>query len=133
MSKYMPPNSKYKIVIVEDDKAITEMYRFKFEVDGYDVWVAYNGEEGLAAIEKHSPHLVLVDIRMPVMSGDVMIEKLRAKPKTENIKIIVLTNISKDEAPPNLRLLNIDRYIVKAHHTPNQVADIVKKVLQYNL
>jgi len=126
-------NSKYKIVIVEDDKAIAEMYRFKFELDGYDVCIAYNGEEGLAVIRERNPHLILVDIRMPVMTGDVMIEKLRSTPEGESIKIIVLTNISKDEAPPNLRLLNIDRYIVKAHHTPNQVADIVKKVLQYNL
>jgi CheY-like chemotaxis protein len=67
---------------------------------------------------------------MPVMSGDVMLEKLRQTDWGANIRVVVLTNISRDEAPMGLRLLNVDRYVVKAHHTPAQVLDIIEEILQ---
>lgn len=63
------------------------------------------------------------------MSGDTMLEKLRSTDWGSDIRVIILTNISKSEAPMGLRLLNVDRYIVKAHYTPSQVANIVEEVL----
>ena len=75
------------------------------------------------------PDLILLDLRMPVLSGEEMLEALRENDWAKNIKVIVLTNISKDEAPAKLRLLDVDQYIVKAHHTPAQIVDIVQKVL----
>lgn len=63
------------------------------------------------------------------MSGDIMLEKLRATEWGSSIRVIVLTNISKAEAPMNLRFLNVDRYIVKAHSTPSQVVAVVREVL----
>jgi hypothetical protein len=63
------------------------------------------------------------------MAGDEMLEKLRQTDWGASIRVIVLTNISRDEAPRSLGLLNVDRYIVKAHHTPQQVLEIVNEVL----
>jgi DNA-binding NarL/FixJ family response regulator len=66
---------------------------------------------------------------MPVMPGDEMLEKMRRTDWGSTIRVIVLTNISRDEAPRSLSLLNVDRYIVKAHHTPAQVLDIINEIL----
>lgn len=117
------------IAVVEDEPAINEMYRLKLELDGFKVISAANGQQGLELSEKHRPQLILLDIKMPVMSGDEMLERLRQTDWGAEIKVIILTNISRDEAPHSLRLLNIDRYIVKAHYTPAQVIDEVRKVL----
>jgi DNA-binding response OmpR family regulator len=118
-----------KLLIVEDEVTISEMYCFKFSRDGFVVKTAGNGQEGLAACEAFKPDLILLDLKMPVMTGDEMLEKLRQTDWGANIRVVVLTNISRDEAPHNLRLLSVDRYIVKAHHTPAQVLDIVKEIL----
>ncbi|MEO8105022.1 MAG: response regulator [Candidatus Saccharibacteria bacterium] len=118
-----------KVVIVEDDIAIAAMYQFKLEHRGYDVRVAHDGSAGLALTKDFTPEIILLDIRMPVMTGDVMLEKLRATVWGSDIKVIILTNISKAEAPQKLRFLNVDRYVVKAHHTPSQVVNIVDEVL----
>jgi CheY-like chemotaxis protein len=67
---------------------------------------------------------------MPIMNGDEMLERLRSTNWGKDIKVIILTNISKDEAPSNLRFLDVERYIVKAHHTPQQVIDIIQEVLR---
>jgi response regulator RpfG family c-di-GMP phosphodiesterase len=66
---------------------------------------------------------------MPVMSGDEMLQAMRATEWGSGIKVIILTNISKSEAPHSLRLLHVDRYVTKVHHTPAQIVDIVREVL----
>lgn len=118
-----------KIAVIEDETTIAIMYQFKLELEGFQVQVAQNGQTGLALCQKFQPDLVLLDIRMPVMPGDEMLEKMRATDWGSKPRVIVLTNISRDEAPTRLRFLNVDRYIVKAHHTPRQVVDIVREVL----
>ncbi len=118
-----------KAVIVEDDNDLQFLYKHKLELEGFDVLVAGNGAEGLAAIERHRPGIILLDLLMPVMNGAEMLAHLRAKEWGSDIRVIILTNISKDEAPPALRFLHVDRYVVKAHHTPAQVVAIVREVL----
>ena len=119
----------YKILIVEDETAIAQMYKFKLELSGFEVECAANGQQGLLLAETLKPDLILLDLRMPVMSGDEMLEKLRSTTWGANIRIVILTNISRGEAPSKLRFLNVERYIVKAHHTPAQVVEIVQQVL----
>lgn len=118
-----------RIAVIEDDRAIAAMYEFKLRKNDYDVKVAYDGLSGLEIIESFRPDLILLDIKMPKLTGDEMLEKLREQPWGQHIKVIVLTNISRDEAPMKLRLLNVDRYIVKAHYTPAQVLAVVREVL----
>jgi DNA-binding response OmpR family regulator len=119
----------YRIAVIEDELPIQQMYRLKLEREGFTVATADDGRSGLALAEAFRPDLILLDLRMPNMSGDEMLLHLRATDWGAAIQVIVLTNISKDEAPQALRLLNVHRYVVKAHHTPAQVVDVVREVL----
>ena len=118
-----------KIAIIEDETAIAEMYRFKLEQLGYEVRCAVNGKEGLELVETWRPALILLDLMMPEMSGDKMLEKIRATDWGKAVKVIILTNISEESGPSNLHSLNIDSYVVKASYTPVEVAEIASKVL----
>lgn len=108
------------------------MYVFKLGLSGYRVKAADNGETGLELINTFRPDLILLDLKMPVMNGDEMLQLLRATDYGSEIKVIILTNLSRDEAPRKLQMLHVDRYVVKAHHTPKQVTDIVAEVLGRN-
>lgn len=118
-----------KIAIVEDDAAISQMYRIKFEAEGYEVETAENGKLGLALIEEMKPDIVLLDLMMPEMNGDEMLEKLRATSWGKDIKVIILTNMGESEAPDTIKELNVEAFILKANMTPRQVAELVKEKL----
>ena len=118
------------IAIIEDDETISQMYTYKLQASGFRTLVALNGEQGLKLCKNAKPDLILLDLRMPIMNGDEMLEKLRATEWGSKMRVIVLTNISKDEAPRSLSVLNIDRYIVKAHHTPQQIVEIIQEVIK---
>ena len=119
-----------KISIIEDDQAISQMYRMKFENEGYDVETAENGKIGLELIEKMRPDMILLDIMMPIMNGDEMLAELRKESWGKNIKVMVLTNIGEQELPKSLTSLGVLDIILKAELTPRQVADKVKVELQ---
>lgn len=116
-----------KIAIIEDDQAIAQMYRLKFEGDGHNVELADNGIKGLALIEQMGPDIILLDMMMPEMNGVEMLTKLRKEPWGKDVKVIILTNMGKEEAPKNLSNLGVSNFIVKADMTPRQVAEIVKQ------
>lgn len=119
-----------KVAIVEDDVAIAQMYRMKFEAEGYEVETADNGKLGLALAEDMKPDIILLDLMMPEMSGDEMLKELRATEWGKDIQVIILTNMGEQEAPPIIRELGVKRFIVKAEMTPRQVAEMVKKELE---
>jgi len=118
-----------KVLLVEDDYNLQNMYRMKLELEKFEVRVAANGQEGLKLAQEFMPDMILLDLRMPVMTGDEMLAELRSRDWGSHVRVIVLTNISKDEAPQSLRLLNVDRYIVKAHSTPAQVVETIRDVM----
>jgi DNA-binding response OmpR family regulator len=118
-----------KIAIIEDDPAISQMYRFKFEAEGFQVETAENGRLGLELAEKMKPDVMLLDLMMPEMTGDEMLEKLRATDWGAPIKVIILTNVGEQEIPDKIRQLGVSGVILKANMTPRQVAELVKKQL----
>lgn len=118
-----------KIAIIEDDSIISQMYRMKFEADGFDVQVADNGKSGVEMTEEFRPDLILCDLQMPVMMGDEAVRNIRAKTWGQDIPVIILTNTGREESPKTLAELNIASYIVKADFTPSQVVGRVKEVL----
>jgi DNA-binding response OmpR family regulator len=118
-----------KIVIVEDDSAISQMYSIKFEAEGYQVQSAENGKLGLELIEKMRPDIVLLDLMMPEMNGDQVLAAIRKTDWGKNLKVIILTNMGEQEAPEILKSLNVSAFIVKADMTPKQVAELVKAKL----
>lgn len=118
-----------KIAIIEDDAAISQMYRIKFEAESYTVETAANGKLGLELLDKFRPDIVLLDLMMPEMNGDELLTKLRAEDWGKNLKVIILTNMGEEEAPESLKALNVSAFIVKADMTPRQVAELVKEKL----
>lgn len=119
----------FKVAIIEDDQAISQMYRMKFEAEGYDVETAENGKLGFALADEMRPDIILLDIMMPEMNGDECLQKIRATPWGKDIKVIILTNMGEQEAPEILKTLGVKRFIVKAEMTPRQVAEMVKTEL----
>ena len=130
-----------KIAIIEDDQAISQMYRMKFESEGYQVETAENGKLGLELAEKMKPDMILLDIMMPEMNGDEMLAQMREQPWGKHIKVMVLTNVGEEELPHRLSTLDVLDIILKANMTPRQVSDKVKaeldkirnKLLNHNL
>lgn len=118
-----------KIAIIEDDPVISQMYRMKFEADGFDVQLANDGKKGVALVENFQPDMILLDLQMPEMSGDEVLAKIRGSSWGKEIPIIILTNLGEEEAPKTIRSLGIHSYIVKAELTPRQVVQRVKDAL----
>ncbi len=118
-----------KIAIIEDDAAIAQMYRMKFEAEGFNVETAENGKLGLALAQEMSPDIILLDLMMPEMTGEEMLSKMRATDWGKDIKVIILTNMGEQEAPVSLKTMGALAFIVKADMTPRQVAELVKTYL----
>jgi len=120
----------YKIAIIEDDQAISQMYRFKFEAEGYSVETAENGRLGLELVEKFAPDMVLLDLMMPEMTGDEMLTLMRVQPWGKTIKVIILTNKGEQEIPESVKAQGVSAVVLKADMTPRQVAELVKQHLR---
>jgi DNA-binding response OmpR family regulator len=118
-----------KVAIIEDDLAIAQMYRIKFEAEGFEVETASNGKLGLELAEKMQPDIILLDLMMPEMSGDEMLVAMRKTDWGKDTKVIILTNMGEQEAPDIVKQLSVKRFIVKAEMTPRQVAEVVKNEL----
>ena len=119
-----------KVAIIEDDQAISQMYRFKFEAEGYRVETAENGRLGLELAEKMNPDIILLDLMMPEMTGDQMLAKMRKTNWGNKIKVIILTNMGEQEIPEEVKKLGVAAVILKADMTPKQVAEVVKAQLK---
>jgi DNA-binding response OmpR family regulator len=119
-----------KIAIIEDDPVISQMYRMKFEADGFDVQLANNGVRGVDMVESFGPDIILMDLQMPEMGGAEALAIIRKNEWGKNIPVIILTNLGEEEAPTGIRELGIESYIVKAELTPRQVVVRVKEALK---
>ena len=122
-------DTKLKVAIIEDDVAIVQMYRTKFENSGYEVETAGDGITGLQLIANFNPDVVLLDVMMPNMDGLDMLSNLRHQGSGKKTKVIVLTNMGDAETATKIFKLEADDYIVKAEMTPTQVEDRVHKLL----
>lgn len=118
-----------KIAIVEDDQTISQMYRMKFEADGFEVRLANNGKLGVALVETFAPDIMLLDLQMPEMSGDEALAEIRGHEWGKDLPVIILTNLGQEESPKSLQGLGVSSYIVKADLTPSQVVARVKETL----
>lgn len=126
---YAKIKSMTKIAIIEDNEIIGQMYRMKFEVEGFDVELANNGVDGIVMIENFAPDFLLLDLQMPKLDGAEVLKQIRAKAWGEDLPVLILTNTGKEEAPKELDELSISGYIVKAEMTPKQVVERVKQII----
>ena len=118
-----------KIAIIEDDPTISQMYRMKFESDGFDVRMAGNGKIGVDLVKSFKPDIILLDIQMPEMDGAEALKLIREHKDSKDTPVIILTNLGEEEAPSEMRSLGISSYIVKANNTPRQVVAHVKNTI----
>jgi len=119
-----------KILIIEDDSFLSEMYSTKLIQEGFETEIAVDGKQGIDKIKNIKPDLVLLDIVLPKMDGFEILESVKKDPEFKNIPIILLTNLGqKNEIEKGLSL-GADEYIIKAHFTPTAVVAKVKEILK---
>lgn len=118
-----------KIAIIEDDSAIHQMYRMKFESEGFDVQLASDGRTGVELVKAFHPDIVLLDMQMPEVDGLSALRQIRSQDWGKSVPVIILTNLGEEESPKELKSLGISGYIVKADLTPRQVVARVKDTL----
>jgi DNA-binding response OmpR family regulator len=116
---------KTKVLVVEDEKMISDMYKTKFEMGDYKVIQASDGREGLDMAKEMKPDIILLDIIMPKLDGFVVLQELKKDTATKDIPVILLTNLGQEDDVKKGKELGADDYFVKANHSP---ADVVKKV-----
>ncbi len=119
---------KIKILFIEDDESIREMYKIKFASCNIPLATAVDGIEGLAMARKLKPDILLLDIKIPHLGGEEVLEELLKEGWSSNMVIVVMSNINQREAPKILQTERIDHYIVKAHRTPSEVITLVKEI-----
>jgi CheY-like chemotaxis protein len=115
-------SDEVRVLLVEDDAALAQMYRVKLERDGYTVQVAGDGEEALGVLRVTLPDLIFLDVRLPRMDGLVFLEHLRASPRTKNLPVVILSNYSEEELVSRGLQLGALEYLVKSQTTPGQLS-----------
>lgn len=118
-----------KVMIVEDDDSLREIYGIRFAAEGYAVVSARDGEEALAVAVKERPDLIVSDVMMPKISGFDMLDILRSTPETANIKVIMMTALSSEDQRNRGENLGADRYLVKSQVGIEDVVNVVHEVL----
>ncbi|HET7320193.1 MAG TPA: response regulator [Candidatus Saccharimonadales bacterium] len=119
-----------KIVIVEDNGALAEIYKTRLEALGYTCFIAYNGITGLYFIQKELPNLVLLDLMVPDIAGDQILTRMRSSTWGKDIPVYVISNLNEADAPQGLRDLGISGYSVKANLANDQIDQIVNNILR---
>lgn len=123
---------KKRILIVEDDNFVAEVYLAKLSEMGYETVLAQNGEEGLVELKKGKIDLILLDILMPIMNGIEMLEEVKKNEEWKNIPVILLTNIGEKESIQKVRDMGVKNYLIKSHFTPAEVIEKVESVFKEN-
>ncbi len=119
-----------KIVIVEDNTSLAEIYRTRLELLGYKCFVAYDGKFALELIEKELPNLVLLDLMVPKIAGDQILETIRGSVWGKDIPVFIISNLNEVDAPAGLRDLGIEGYAVKANLSNDQLDQLVDNILK---
>lgn len=122
-------SNKQKIVIVEDNQALADIYGIRLEMIGYEIHKAYNGEEGLKVIEEVKPDLVLLDMMLPKVAGDEVLKRMRNSDWGKDTRVFIISNLNEEDAPAGLRDLNIEGYAVKANLQNDDIDSLVDKIL----
>ncbi len=122
-------DTRQKIVIVEDNFALADIYNTRLTVIGYNCRIANDGEEALQVIEYFKPDLVLLDLMIPKISGGDVLKQMRSTEWGKDIRVYVISNLNEEQAPPDLRELGIEGYTVKANLHNDDIDNLVDKIL----
>jgi DNA-binding response OmpR family regulator len=119
-----------KIVVVEDNTSLADIYKTRLELLGYTVFVAYDGREALAVIQKEMPDLVLLDLMVPKIAGDQILETMRTSDWGKDLRVLIISNLNEADAPAGLRAQGIEGYAVKANLTDDMFDKLVDSILK---
>ena len=122
-------NTAQKIVIVEDNEYLSDIYKTRLEIIGYKCFVAADGEMALSIIERELPSLVLLDMMIPKIAGDEVLKRMRLTDWGKSIRVFIISNLNEQDAPAGLRELGIEGYAVKANLTDDDIDNLVDKIL----
>lgn len=120
-------DDEVRVLFVEDDPALADMYRTKLELDGYVVTVAKDGEEAVTRAAADPPDLVFLDIRLPKMDGIGVLEELRSREGTRHVPVVILSNYSDEEWRERVRELGALEWLIKTATTPGQVSGQIQQ------
>lgn len=126
-------DSKKKILLVEDDIALSSVYISRLKLEGFDVLHVGNGEEALSKAIEYKPDLILLDAMMPKISGFDVLDNLRSAPESMNVKIIMLTALSQPKDKERATSLGVDEYLVKSQVVITDVVDRIKHHLNLDV
>ena len=118
-----------RVLIVEDDEFLLQMYATKLELEGFKVLEATTGLQGLKIAQKELPDLILLDLNLPELSGFEVLAQLKREDNTKNIKVLILTNYSQKDNIDKCLSLGADDYLIKAHFVPSEVIKKIKDIL----
>ncbi|MBI4034276.1 response regulator, partial [Candidatus Saccharibacteria bacterium] len=118
-----------KVLLVEDDTNLREIFEMRLQADGYETLTADNGEQALAIAMKDKPELIIADVMMPHLSGFEMLETLRAAPGMAQTKVIMMTALGQAEDQARGEKLGVIKYLVKSQVTLEDFARVVREVL----
>jgi len=111
-------SDEIRVLFVEDDPTVAQMYRLKLELDGYQVIMAKDGEEGLRLANEIEPDIVFLDIRLPKVDGFAVLEGLRSREETRNVPVVILSNYGEQELVERGLKLGALEYLIKSQTTP---------------
>ncbi len=128
----MAKENTAKILLIEDDTFLVEMYTTKFELEGFGVISAEDGVKGLEMVKKEEPDIILLDILMPKMDGFAVLDALKKDKATADIPVVLLTNLGQKEDVKKGFEKGAVGYLIKAHFMPSEVVEKIKKILKEN-
>ena len=117
---------KIKVLLIEDEKEVAELYKLKLTLDGYEVVTAENGQEGLDKANSYRPELIFLDIKMPEMDGFEVLKKLRAAARTKDIPVVILSNFDEQDLIEKGLTLGANEYVIKSQFTPEDISNKIK-------
>lgn len=118
-----------KLVIVEDNSSLADIYKTRMELLGYNCFVAYDGQQALDLIQQELPNLVLLDLMVPKVAGDQILEIMRSNDWGKDIKVLIISNLNESDAPAGLRQKGIEGYVVKANLKNDDIDQLVNAIL----
>ncbi len=119
-----------KVLLVEDDINLREIYAARLSAEGHELVLAADGEEALSKAVSEKPQLILLDIMMPKISGFDVLDILRSTPETENTKVVMLSALSQESDKERGEQLGVDKYLIKSQITLEDVVETVKELVQ---
>ncbi len=119
-----------QILLIEDDPFLIDIYTTKLKESGFRVEVATGGGEGVSKIKEKKPDLLLLDIVLPQIDGWEILKEIKSDEELKDLKVIILSNLGQKEEVEKGLAMGAIKYLIKAHYTPTQIVEEIKKVLK---